>query len=447
TREIRIYLEGGDDHAEVRGVTDSGPTVRIVGGGGKDELIDESHVKGFFLDIIPIRQAETKTYFYDSGEKTVFKRGRGTKIVRDKVPKPKTDLEKYEPGQRDRDTEIYGAPIFSFNTDDGFVFGGSALFYKFGFRAKPYDYWFSLNGSYATKTSSHHFNFHGIFTSLIKGAAVHLEILKTQLLFNDYYGFGNETNFDKELEKDKYYRTEEEFFIVRPSVHFKLFKNTKAVVGFSYTYSDIALGDLMMLKGTHHYRYGLGKFQSLALISSLQYDGRDKSGNPHKGFFLKLDGSYAPEWTDNRYAFFKSGFDMRFYLPINIFRDMTAAFRVGGSKVWGDYPFFNAVFLGGAHDLRGYNRKRFSGDAALFGQVELRTYLGRVKLIFPGRLGFHVFSDMGRVFKDGESSDTWHSSYGGGLWLSFADRMLNTSITFAKSPEKLTIYFALKLMY
>lgn len=447
TSEIRINMGGGDDRAEVRGVVRSGPTVRVEGGKGKDEFIDESMVKGFFLYITPFRDAETKTVFYDGGKKTVFKKGPGTKVVREKLPKPKTDLEKYEPLQRNRGSEIYGAPVFSFNSDDGVVYGGTVLFYKFGFRVKPYKYWFSLNASYATKTKSHHFHFNGIFQSIIKGAAVHLEVLKTQLLFNDYFGYGNETPFDSELEKEKYYRIEEEFFIVRPSVRFDLFKNMKASMGLGYAYSEIGVEHGELLNGVDHPGYGLGGFNSFELTSSLQYDTRDKPANAHRGVFLKLDGSYAPRWLDNKYEFIRSGFDARVYFPMHVLTGMTLALRLGGTKVWGDYPFFRAVFLGGGGDLRGYSRKRFSGDSALFGQAELRTNLGRVKFILPGRLGFHVFSDVGRVFKSGEDSEMWHSGYGGGIWIAFADRMLNTSITLAKSTEKLSIYFALKLMF
>ena len=110
-------------------------------------------------------------------------------------------------------------------------------------------------------------------------------------------------------------------------------------------------------------------------------------------------------------------------------------------------PFFNSVCLGGSKNLRGYNRYRFSGDASLFGQFEIRTDLGPILLIFPGRFGFHIFSDTGRVFLKNEESNKWHSDYGGGLWISFANRMMTTTLTFAKSEEKLAIYFGLKFMY
>src|SRR4051794_39123205 len=39
TREVRLYLHGGDDHATVRGAGD-GVLVRVIGGGGDDELAD-----------------------------------------------------------------------------------------------------------------------------------------------------------------------------------------------------------------------------------------------------------------------------------------------------------------------------------------------------------------------------------------------------------------------
>ncbi|MFC2146400.1 BamA/TamA family outer membrane protein, partial [Acidobacteriota bacterium] len=429
TSEIRIYLSAGDDRAEVKGIVNSSPLVRVIGGEGKDQLIDRSKVKGFFLKITPFRKAETRTIFYDSGKKTLFKPGPGTKIVRDKVPKPADDKEKYEPLQRNRYNQWLVIPIISFNSDDGMVMGASTMVNKFNFRVKPYDYSLSLSARYATKTKSYDAHFRGIFYSIIKGAGIHLEIIKTKLLFNDYFGFGNDTGFDSKLEKEKYYETEEEFLFLHPSVHFNLFKNTKAAVGLVYTAAEIALANDSLLEGFPRSNYGLGKFQLFELESALQFDTRDKQANPHKGFFLRLAYSYAPKLFDNRFNFTKAQIDTRFFFRVKIITPMTAALRLGGSKTWGDYPFFKAAFLGGGDNLRGYSKKRFSGDAALFGQLEVRAYLGPLKLILPGRIGFHLFSEAGRVFIEGENSEKWHPAYGGGLWMSFANRLLNTSLT------------------
>jgi hypothetical protein len=76
TREVRLYLHGGDDKVLVSGDVEESLTLRIVGGKGDDELIDESHVRGCLWGFIPfIPQADLKTYFYDSAGKNKFVEG------------------------------------------------------------------------------------------------------------------------------------------------------------------------------------------------------------------------------------------------------------------------------------------------------------------------------------------------------------------------------------
>jgi hypothetical protein len=40
----------------------------------------------------------------------------------------------------------------------------------------------------------------------------------------------------------------------------------------------------------------------------------------------------------------------------------------------------------------------------------------------PGQQGVFGFGDAGRVYLDGETSDELHTSFGGGIWLSFLER-------------------------
>ena len=74
-------------------------------------------------------------------------------------------------------------------------------------------------------------------------------------------------------------------------------------------------------------------------------------------------------------------------------RAMLAA-RVGGRQLWGEYPWFEAAFIGGSRNLRGYRKNRFGGDASLYGSLEARLWLFRGRLIAPGRWG--VFGLDGR---------------------------------------------------
>ena len=66
--------------------------------------------------------------------------------------------------------------------------------------------------------------------------------------------------------------------------------------------------------------------------------------------------------------------------------------------------------------MRGWDGSRFRGDSSLFGNAELRFWLGhRKRPLLPVRWGLLAFYDIGRVWLEGESSNTWHSGYGGGL--------------------------------
>ena len=68
-------------------------------------------------------------------------------------------------------------------------------------------------------------------------------------------------------------------------------------------------------------------------------------------------------------------------------RAREAAARVGGRRVWGDYPWHEAAFIGGSRDVRGYRKNRYAGDASLYGNLEPRLWLFRGTLIAPGRWG------------------------------------------------------------
>ncbi len=96
TCEIRLYLHGGDDRLSVTGDVESSITVRVIGGGGDDELIDESRVRGDLWGFIPfIAQPETATYFYDDNGENKFVAGVSCKVDKKKYDKPEPGLVQY----------------------------------------------------------------------------------------------------------------------------------------------------------------------------------------------------------------------------------------------------------------------------------------------------------------------------------------------------------------
>ncbi|MDH3251945.1 MAG: hypothetical protein OEM41_04085 [Ignavibacteria bacterium] len=76
TKEIRLYMEGGDDIVVVEGDVRSSVVVRVIGGKGDDLLVDKSIVHGVLWGVIPfIAQADHMTYFYDNSGSDTFEGG------------------------------------------------------------------------------------------------------------------------------------------------------------------------------------------------------------------------------------------------------------------------------------------------------------------------------------------------------------------------------------
>ena len=137
------------------------------------------------------------------------------------------------------------------------------------------------------------------------------------------------------------------------------------------------------------------------------------------------------------------------YLSASIPADPTLAFRAGGKKVWGSYPFHEAAYIGGPDNLRGYRKDRFGGDAAVYGNAELRLRLFTMKLFLPGEFGVFGAADAGRVYFDGDPNDAddWHSAIGGGVWISFVRRMQTISVAVMDGDDLTGVYLKAGFMF
>jgi len=165
-----------------------------------------------------------------------------------------------------------------------------------------------------------------------------------------------------------------------------------------------------------------------------------RRADPHraKGSILAQGWTY-PDPFKSRAPFHKIFGDGRVYLSLGEPSDITLALRVQAEKIYGSFPFYEAAFIGGSGSLRGFNRERFAGDAAVVGSAELRFSLFRMKFLVPTEVGLFVLGDAGRVWVDGDTPGSLHTDAGGGIWLAPLERAYTFSVAVASSVDDLFV--------
>ena len=127
--------------------------------------------------------------------------------------------------------------------------------------------------------------------------------------------------------------------------------------------------------------------------------------------------------------------DLTFRWALGAFSRTSIATRINYQQSFGDFEFFQASNLDGFNTLRGFRRYRFSGESSFSHQIDLKVDLFEWNNYFlPSKVGLILFNDLGRVWVDGEDSNTLHHGYGGGFYLTpFGSFAIN--ILMAKSEE------------
>lgn len=435
TNEIRIFLGDGNDAAILTGKCTVSPLIRIIGDNGKDEFIDSSIVSGSVLNFLPVSTSTTRTIFYDSGNETKITLSESSCFDDSDYPDPKTDIEKYEPPIVDRGHKFISYPLIGFNSDYGLILDANAILFSYDFRKIPYSQKHSIDFSFAGRYSKFSLKYLGkinSFPGYKSGFTIEAEA--TQHFILNYFGYGNNTLYNQESVEKDFYRVDQELINIRPEISLFLSASVKFNTAISFLHSRTEIFYDTLLTGFRYDNYGIGKLNIIGIHPEFVIDFRNNEFFPEHGFFGKFYSAFSSELSDSKNSNSRYGFDARYYQPVASDKKIVLAFRAGGEKISGRYPFFNSAFLGGADNLRGYNKNRFSGDASLFGQMEFRMVLGYFKFIFNNKIGINLFAESGKVFAPDENSDKWHPSYGGGLWISYLQNeiILRTYLAFSK---------------
>ncbi len=426
TQEIRLYLRGADDFVVARGGRPKDIKIRVIGGHGND-VVDDSKGGGLWV--------------YDSAGVPKLIPGPGTKLDnREYIPPSIPTLPWVPP--RDWGKQTIPIPWIGYGPDTGLFLGGGFITKLFGFRKNPFSSKHTFRAGFAFKAKAFRLDYQGEFRRENSAAYTSISALASGIEIFRFYGFGNETT---SKEDDDFYKVQQRQYSFDLSFNLPLAGPLSFSVGPMVKYSNTNLNQNNLISAMRP--YGAEHFGQIGVHGRLVYDTRNRISAPSHGALIFLEGKYFPALWDVKSGFGYLHIESSTYLTASsISLQPTVAIRMGGERVFGEYPFHEAAFIGGGglthsgSTVRGFYAQRFAGDSAIYGNAELRLRLSDIYFFLPGEMGLFVLGDVGRVYFGGENSKKWHRAIGGGIWLSLLDRKNTLSIALAKSDERLGLY-------
>ncbi len=423
TGEVRVYLHGGADLAFYSGGSSSGIAVRFVGGGGRDTLVDSTGGHARFYDV-------------DSGTVAT---GAGL------------DARPYSTGPKRSETALpprdWGSRVLPLlwaggGPDIGVLVGAGIMWTDYGFRQQPYAAEHRIRVGYATGADEAKAEYHGVIHGEGRGRYLDLFARASGIETLRFHGLGNETRISNSR---SFYRVRQIEVLFEPSLVFPVSRGTRVLLGPTVRYSNTKQGNRFIDQARP---YGADHFGMVGGRAVLQLDDRDIPANATRGVLLEAGGALFPELFDVRTTFGELHASASTYLgAAAIPTHPVLALRVGARQILGTAPYHEAAYIGDIETVRLGRENRYGGDAALWGNAELRLAFGGYHIIVPGQWGIFGLGDVGRVFLDGESSDAWHGAYGGGLWFGFLGRANTVSIAWAQSAERGKLYLRAGMAY
>ncbi len=462
TGEVRIYLRGGDDRSEISGANGR-IGVRIDGGGGDDTFTNLSGA------------GASKIGFYDSRGKNRFSTGKGARIDERpyKRPSARILLARYA---LDWGKQAITLPIFSMNPDLNVYVGALHQRKYFGYRKFPFAsqhlFIVGLARQHDINRTKVSVSYIGKFRQPVRDLDVRLHFNYSGIQLLRFNGFGNETEIPR---RSSFYKVEQKYLEIAPAFEFRSAVREDEISGVGpgslrskvaiefgpvLKYSNTPLGSNKgrFIASLDRPPYGTGSFGQVGAMGEISYDTRDNPGYPTWGSWVRASGAVYPGVWNVKSVFASVEGEASTYLTARIPTSPTLALRCGAKRVWGPFPFFESAFLGGpgvvgsgisAGNLRGFRKNRFAGEASLYGNSELRVVLRKTRPLVPGELGLFGTADAGRVMFDGDPRNTnkWHTSIGGGIWMSFLKRRQTLSVAVVEGDDLTGVYVRAGFMF
>ncbi len=399
TDEVRLFGLRGKDEFQISGEDKSKIKLRIIGGPDKDEIVNNSKNKNI--------------YIYDDKD--------GLKLEGEPV-KDKTanliginDYDRYG----FRYTQRIILPRFGYTLDDKFWVGGNIQWTRHRWRKNPFKAQHNIKLFIAPfSREAYTLDYEGTYPGLTDFLDfAHIANIH-YASYQNFFGYGNETKVERSGLRYNWVRMRQ--FGYFPHLKYHL-SNRRVFLSFGPTFESVRIVDNDdRVAGDPDIGFSEEELERKFFIGA-KVSGDlgfvDRKNKPTNGLKLNFMVNHQKE-LDSSDKIWEFRTDMTTYLMISRKPEMVLANRIGFARTDGDAQFYQLQNLGNLTNLRGFRNNRFLGNSAIYDNIDLRIRLTQWNNnVLPMDIGILGGFDIGRVWLDGEDSNSWHRSYTAGIWM------------------------------
>ncbi|MGY5353055.1 metallophosphoesterase [Wenyingzhuangia sp. IMCC45533] len=397
TKEIWVYGLDDDDIYKVENVSKKSPKIRLIG--GQDE--DEYNVKD--SKNISVHDFKSKKNKFD---------GKFRKHLTNQYSKNVYHFRKI------KDHSKTMLPLVSYNPDDEISIGASISISNYGYNQQPFTNKHSINIKYFSVTNGFDIKHASEFATYINKWNFFINTRFTSSNFsNNFFGFGNNTKNTDDSRGFDYNRVKTEIKKIEPGFVWSNARGAIFNVSIPYKIYEIEETEGRFLNDQFNDFFGSQQF--IGLNTNLNYENYDSNTLPSLGFQFYLNSGWDYNITSESSLFFIKA-STGFIQPISSSKRWVVASKFRSQFNFADeFQLYQSAFVGGDNGLRGFRNERFAGKTAYSQNTDLRYTIKKTRTpILPVTYGVSAGFDYGRVWSPNETSNKWHTAYGGSFWLS-----------------------------
>ena len=420
TKDIWIYGLDDDDDFKVIGNYKTSINTLLIGGQNHDNYTVENGKKVSIIDF----KSKKNSFALDA---------KTTKNLTDEY---QTNLYDYK---RPKYNVFSGLPTIGFNPDDGIKLGANLNYTVNHFKQNPYTNKHILTANYYFATSGYEFRYTFKAPQSLGKWDFNLDTRFTSPNFAiNYFGFGNQTIDDEETLGMDYNRVRISILKIAPQ--FIKMGRFGSRFEIQPTFENIKVE-----KTANRFIATSNAINPNVFVNQLfagtnigyHFENYDTPSLPTMGMGFSVIGSWKINLQDSRKNFPSIESKLNFNHKIDAQGKWVLATIMKAKAILNNnFEFYQGAVLGGDNNLRGFRNERFLGKSSFYQSSDIRYSLGQIRESFvPMSYGILGGFDYGRIWLDGENSNQWKQSYGGGLWLNGINT-ITARLTYFKSKDE-----------